>query len=147
MLVSRLLLFHPNAKADQLNDPPMTPAQKYNTTIHGTPQPPPPPIDVDLTDMIDQKVLMVRGGAGGEGNISFGRNSETGNHFWARKGETPDLVRLELELRLLADVGFLGAPNAGKRSVCPTLTRSSACCLLTPVPSSSFPSIVLSFKP
>jgi len=65
--------------------------------------------------MGEERVCLVRGGNGGEGNITFGRYDEKTQHFWARRGETPDLVRLELELRLLADIGFLGAPNAGKR--------------------------------
>lgn len=115
LVVSRLLVCHPNARSDPDNVPPMTPAQKYNTTLHGTPMPPPPPIDIDLYDCGEEPVLLCRGGKGGEGNTVFGRYNEEGKHLWARRGETPDLIKLELELRLIADVGLLGAPNAGKR--------------------------------
>lgn len=73
---------------------------------------------LDLYDVPDhEEVLLVRGGRGGEGNTVFGANDPEGGHLWARRGEVPDEVVLELELRLLADVGLLGAPNAGKRWV------------------------------
>ncbi|KAL7414003.1 hypothetical protein BDY24DRAFT_387177 [Mrakia frigida] len=125
LLVNRLLLCHSTAKLDENNTPPFTPAQKYNTTIHGTPVAAPPPIDLDLRDMGEERVCLVRGGNGGEGNITFGRYDAKTQHLWARRGETPDLVKLELELRLLADIGFLGAPNAGKSTLLQALTSST----------------------
>jgi hypothetical protein len=115
LLNARLLVFHPSADPSGDNAPPITPAHRWGTTIHGTPLPPPPPIEVDLSVAIDEPILMARGGRGGEGNRVFGRHEEKGLHLWGRRGEVPDTIRLELELRLLADVGLLGAPNAGKR--------------------------------
>lgn len=117
LLNKKLLLFHPSADPEGDNAPPITPAHKYGTTIHGTPRPPPPPIELDLSVAIDEPVLIARGGRGGEGNAVFGRHEKKGSHLWARKGEMPDMIKLELELRLLAEVGLLGAPNAGKRYV------------------------------
>lgn len=120
LVADRLLVVHPQARASRFNDippPPDTPAQRYGTTIHGTPRPPPPPIDLDLAVGMDAPVLLCRGGRGGEGNAVFGLHDEERRHLFARRGEVPDEIKLELELRLLADVGLLGAPNAGKRCV------------------------------
>lgn len=120
LLTSRLLIIHPTARASRYSDippPPETPAHKYGTTIHGTPRPAPPPIDLDLSVGMDEPVLLCRGGRGGEGNATFGLHDKERKGLFARRGEVPDELKIELELRLLADVGFLGAPNAGKRSV------------------------------
>jgi len=61
----------------------------------------------------DQKVLLAKGGDGGFGNLHF--KSSTNR---APRQKTPgwpgERRRLQLELRVLADVGLLGMPNAGK---------------------------------
>lgn len=120
IVMDRLLIIHPQARQTNYSDippPPITPAHKYGTTIHGTPRPPPPPIDLDLSVGMNEAVLLCRGGRGGEGNVSFGLHDKDRQSLFARRGEVPDEIKLELELRLLADVGLLGAPNAGKRWV------------------------------
>ena len=63
-----------------------------------------------------QRVLVARGGLGGRGNAWF--TSPT-NQFplLAEEGEAGETVDLRLELKLLADVGIIGAPNAGKSSL------------------------------
>ena len=63
-----------------------------------------------------QRVLVARGGHGGRGNARF--VSPT-NRFplLAEEGESGETVDLRLELKLLADVGIIGAPNAGKSSL------------------------------
>lgn len=68
-----------------------------------------------LADMKEprQKILVAKGGRGGRGNSSF----KTGRHTAPRiaeKGEPGEQVNLDLELRLIADVGLVGFPNAGK---------------------------------
>ena len=68
----------------------------------------------DLTDT-DQKILLFKGGRGGRGNASLsyrGKNGRLVDH--AEDGKPGDEGWLRLELKLLADVGLVGLPNAGK---------------------------------
>jgi GTP1/OBG len=61
-----------------------------------------------------EQLIVARGGRGGRGNFAFKTAQRTAPKF-AERGE-PGMQRwLSIELRLLADVGFLGMPNAGKR--------------------------------
>lgn len=61
----------------------------------------------------EQKVLIARGGKGGLGNIHF-KSSTNRAPRQCTKGELGEERDLRLELRVLADVGLLGLPNAGK---------------------------------
>ena len=69
-------------------------------------------IIADLT-IPDQKVVIARGGDGGFGNSHF-KSSVRQTPRVAEKGEEGDEFTLELELKLIADVGLVGLPNAGK---------------------------------
>ena len=66
----------------------------------------------DLTDD-DQEVVIARGGDGGFGNAHFKSSTRQAPKI-AELGEAGDAFEAELELKLLADVGLVGFPNAGK---------------------------------
>lgn len=61
----------------------------------------------------EQTVLIAKGGRGGRGNIRFATSQKRAPQF-CEPGECGVERNLELELKLIADVGLLGMPNAGK---------------------------------
>lgn len=68
-----------------------------------------------LTDLSepDQEFVVAKGGRGGLGNIHFKSSTMRAPHF-AQPGEPSEEYTLRLELKILADAGLLGLPNAGK---------------------------------
>lgn len=60
-------------------------------------------------------ILIAQGGRGGRGNARFATSQKRSPQF-CEPGESPVERELELELKLIADVGLLGMPNAGKSS-------------------------------
>lgn len=66
----------------------------------------------DLTDH-GQRLLVARGGRGGAGNVNF-KSSTNRSPQKATSGQPGEEREIRLELKLLADVGLLGFPNAGK---------------------------------
>ncbi len=70
-----------------------------------------------------QHAVAARGGPGGRGNRRFTTSTRQAPRF-AERGLPGDEGWIELRLRLLADVGLVGLPNAGKSSLLARLTRA-----------------------
>jgi GTPase len=70
-----------------------------------------------------QEITVARGGSGGRGNTRF-KSSVRQTPRLAEKGLPGEEGRVELHLKLLADVGLVGLPNAGKSSLLARLTRA-----------------------
>ena len=81
------------------------------------------PIALDLSEPMEKPMLLAAGAVGGLGNPHFVSSANRRPKF-ATKGEAGMSVTLELELKLLADVGFVGMPNAGKSTLLRALSRS-----------------------
>jgi GTP-binding protein len=72
-----------------------------------------------------QIFLVARGGQGGKGNTHFKSSTHQTPRF-AQPGQDGQEKRLHLELQLLADVGLIGLPNAGKSTFITTVSSSKS---------------------
>tara|TARA_B100000767_G_scaffold258240_1_gene266761 strand:- start:4922 stop:5935 length:1014 start_codon:yes stop_codon:yes gene_type:complete len=71
----------------------------------------------------DERLLVAKGGKHGFGNLRF-KSSTNRSPRKATKGSDGEELGLKLELKLLADAGFLGKPNAGKSSLLRAMTKA-----------------------
>jgi len=80
---------------------------------------------VVIADLVEhgQQQIVARGGDGGFGNAHF-KSSVRQTPRMAEKGEPGDAYEAELELKLLADVGLVGLPNAGKSTFLSVVTNA-----------------------
>lgn len=79
-------------------------------------------IIADLTKK-DDSVIVAKGGRGGRGNTAFATATNPAPNF-SEHGEPGEEKTLKVELRLLADVGFVGMPSVGKSTILSKISAS-----------------------
>lgn len=84
---------------------------------------PPSPTHLDLSQPMATPILLLAGGIGGLGNPNFVTRINPKPKF-ASRGERGTRLELELELKMLADVGLVGLPNAGKSTLLRSISNS-----------------------
>ena len=78
-----------------------------------------------IADLVEdnQEILICKGGRGGRGNARFANSRDQAPRL-AERGEPGQELMINLELKLIADIGIIGAPNAGKSTLLAALTNA-----------------------
>lgn len=76
-------------------------------------------------DRVGQRVLVAHGARGGRGNFEFRSSTNTSPREF-EYGRKARAFKFSLELKLIADVGLVGLPNAGKSSLLNAMTNASS---------------------
>ncbi|SNZ10115.1 GTP-binding protein [Persephonella hydrogeniphila] len=78
-----------------------------------------------IADLVSpgQRVIVAKGGKGGRGNAAFKTSTKQAPDY-AEEGESGEERWVELELKLIADIGIIGFPNAGKSTLISVLTKA-----------------------
>jgi GTP-binding protein len=85
--------------------------------------------DIDSGEMIadlvseNQEIMICKGGRGGRGNARFANSRDQAPRI-AEKGAPSQERNIKLELKLIADVGIIGVPNAGKSTFLAAVTKA-----------------------
>ncbi|MEK7150915.1 MAG: GTPase ObgE [Patescibacteria group bacterium] len=74
---------------------------------------------------INERIVIAKGGYGGKGNFLF-RSSRNTTPMQSQPGLPGEEYSIRLELKLIADVGFVGLPNVGKSSFLNEITRAES---------------------
>lgn len=80
--------------------------------------------EIELNEL-NQKILIAKGGLGGQGNAAFKSSSNTTPKY-AQPGLNGQEKKLSIKLKLIADFGLIGLPNAGKSSLLNEITNANA---------------------
>jgi len=83
------------------------------------------PLTTEEVLKIGEKILIAKGGFGGKGNFHF-RSSTNTSPTQFQEGFVGERFTVRLELKLIADVGLIGLPNAGKSSLINELTKAKS---------------------
>jgi len=81
-------------------------------------------VDFDI-DHVGERILLAKGGNGGKGNFLF-RSSRNTTPKQSQPGLPGESFDFRLELKFIADVGFVGLPNVGKSSLLNELTNANS---------------------
>jgi GTP-binding protein len=78
-----------------------------------------------IADLVEdnQEIMLCKGGRGGRGNARFANSRDQAPRM-AEKGEPGQERNIRLELKLIADVGIIGVPNAGKSTLLSSVTKA-----------------------